>query len=406
MAKAKVLFTTPMIEHPASGGPYLRIENSIKALSLVSDLYIVSRRAQGFIGGQKAESFYKGFCREFTYAPCARLSANRYIRIIQRQWYRWIFRLADARFILRLVDKYKADVVWCGYGNMSFELINRLKIMRPELKIVCDTDSVWSRFILREFPFESDPKRKRKIKKEGVRAQFWERKMADICDITTAVSDVDAQYYRGIAARPERIAVFSNSIDLKSYENIFSRIPDFKKPCIYLAGTFGHRHSPMDRAARWMINEVFPRVKKEIPEIHFYIVGAGSDVIWGALNDPAITVTGKLFSVLPYLFHADVAVVPLQFESGTRFKILEAGACGVAVVSTTLGAEGIPVTHGKEALLADTPQEFAESIIRLIKDRSLAAQLGVNCRQLVREKYSIESLSREAQSILCRLVKY
>ena len=403
----KILFTTPILEHPAAGGPALRIENSIKALSGLCDLYIVSRASRSVMGGESAESFYKELCREFLYAPSARLniklSANRYIRKLQREWHKLTVFKRDVRYILDEVDKKNIDLLWCGYGNISFELIIAIKAMRPDLKIICDTDGVWSRFVLRELPFERNSHRRIKIKKEGRRIASLERLAVNLCEVTTAVSEVDAEYYRGIALEPDRMMMFSNGIDLKTYENVPSPAKHFKKPCVYLAGTFDNPRSPMDRAARWMIEEVMPLVKRSINEIHFYVVGKGSHIVWGNLNDPSVTVTGKLPSVLPYLCHADVAVVPLQFESGTRFKILEAGVCRVPIVSTILGAEGLPVVHGRDILLADTPDDFADAIISLIRDKDLAGRLSVNCYKLVREKYSVEFLALQAKEILQRL---
>jgi glycosyltransferase involved in cell wall biosynthesis len=90
----------------------------------------------------------------------------------------------------------------------------------------------------------------------------------------------------------------------------------------------------------------------------------------------------------------------LKFESGTRFKILEAGACKVPLVSTTLGAEGIPVVDGKHVLIADEPNSFADAIVRLLEDKSLANKLAKNCQDLVKEQYSVETLLLEAKSIL------
>lgn len=118
------------------------------------------------------------------------------------------------------------------------------------------------------------------------------------------------------------------------------------------------------------------------------------------INDPGITIAGELPSVLPYLRHADVALVPLRFESGTRFKILEAGVCGIPVVSTTLGAEGLFVTDGKDISIADEPESFADSIISIITNHDLASELAKNLRVLVHEKYSIASLAREGRFIL------
>lgn len=399
----KVLFTTPILEHPAAGGPALRIENSIKALSSVCDLFIVSRVFQVCMGGKEAESFYKTVCSEFWYSPSATWSENKVVRRFRREWYKCFPYRDDVKFILDTIDRNKIDVLWCGYGNISFELIHGIKKLRPQLKVVCDTDSVRSRFIFRELPLEGDINRRKKIEKAGKAEELVERNLVDLCEVTAAVSEVDAQYYRQIAGAPERVKLFSNGIDLDTYQSTPPKLPNFRKPSIYLAGTFGHEYSPMDRAARWIIEEVLPIVKKTIPEVHFYMVGKDSQVVWGNLNDSSITVTGKVASVLPYLCHTDVAVIPLKFESGTRFKILEAGACRIPIVSTTLGAEGLPVLHGKHVLIADSPLEFAASIIRLINDKPLANELSANCYQLVRERYSVEHLSKEASEILSYL---
>jgi glycosyltransferase involved in cell wall biosynthesis len=123
------------------------------------------------------------------------------------------------------------------------------------------------------------------------------------------------------------------------------------------------------------------------------------------IDDPSITITGKVVSVLPYLCHANVAIVPLFFESGTRFKILEAGATGIPMVSTTLGAEGIPVINGKEILIADEPEEFAEAVIRIIENPDFAANLVNNCKALIEESYSVDALVNEANEILDFLFK-
>ena len=105
-----------------------------------------------------------------------------------------------------------------------------------------------------------------------------------------------------------------------------------------------------------------------------------------------ITVTGQLTSVLPYLRNANVALVPLKFESGTRFKILEAGACNIPIVSTTLGAEGIPVTNSENILIAD--ESFANAIIRLINDEKFSSKISNNCKNLIYESFSIQKHKR------------
>ena len=399
----RVLFTTPILEYPPAGGPQLRIANSIKALSRVCELSVVVRTSRQLIGGDGAERYYSQFCRELIYIPAGlRLSSNRYIRRTQRTWHalREHVSRKEARSLLTLARARRVDALWFGYGNISFPLIKAVKAIEPEIKVVCDTDSVWSRFVLRELPFQSNPFRRWVVKRSGERKRREEQEWVKLCEVTTAVSDVDADYYRALAADPAHIRTFSNVIDLDSYANPPAPAPDVTRPNIYLAGTFGRYHSPMDVAARWMLSDVLPRVKKDLPDVHFYIVGSGSRSSLGYVDDEGVSVKGKIPSVLPYLCHADVSVVPLKFESGTRFKILEAAACGVPVVSTTLGAEGLPVVNGEHLLIADDPDTFANAIVSLIRDRALAAKLRKNCRELVRTRYGLDRLADEARTIL------
>jgi len=399
----RILFTTPLLEHPAAGGPQLRIENSILALNQVSDLHVLSRVDKGTLGGDIADEFYREHCREFVYLPSIVLSGNRYIRKCQKILRKLLGPMIfenDADLIIDYAEKKNIDILWFGYGNISYPLIKEIKKKRPSFKVVCDTDSVWSRFILRELPYENDPVRRKKIEQDGALKEQEEREWVELCDVTTAVSEIDAEYYRSISSNKENIHIFSNVINVDSYKNSLPPPVGFKNPSIYLAGTFGHYHSPMDTAARWVIAEVLPLVRKVIPHIHFYIVGRNSDLFFGNLSDLHITATGKLDSVLPYLCNTDVAIVPLKFESGTRFKILEAGICKVPLVSTTLGAEGIPVVDGVHILIGDEPHDFAQAIIKLLNDKNLANQLVKNCHKVVTEHFSVEALSVEAEIIL------
>jgi glycosyltransferase involved in cell wall biosynthesis len=399
----RVLFTTEILEHPPAGGPQLRIENSIKALSRVADLWIVARTATQLIGGKAAEDYFRQYCREFDYAPSGnRLFGNRILRKLQRSWrkLRGVDIDADTQFIVDYVRARQIDVIWFGYGNISFPLIRRIKARMPEIPVVCDTDSVWSRFVLRELPYQRNPIRRWYVAARGRRKEREERVWVNLCEVTTAVSEVDAEYYRSLATDPQRVRIFSNVIDLNSYANAPAPAQDIRKPCIYLAGTFGHYHSPMDVAARWVLTEILPKVRAAIPKVNFYIVGRDSDRTLGHLREPHVSVLGKLPSVLPYLCYADVSLVPLKFESGTRFKILEAAACGVPIVSTTLGAEGLPVIDGQHVLIADDAEQFAGAIIRLLNNRLLAQTLAGNCRELVRRSFSVDRLEEEARDIL------
>ena len=387
----KILFTTPVLAYPAAGGPALRIQNSIKALYEISELHVVSRCSRQAIGGADAERYFCSTASAFGYAPHQKGNGDRDGEI----------RNADA--IVRYADQHQIGIVWLGFGNISHTLLKEIKRLDPSLKVVCDTDAVWSRFVLREIPFESDSVRRQKIYAEGLAKEKEEAEWVELCDVTTAVSEVDAVYYRHIARDKRRIHIFPNAIDLESYARVPPAAFDVERPALFMAGSFYSSTSPMARAARWMITEILPLVRRSIPETRLYVIGNGADRILENVQRPEVIIKGKVPSVLPYLCHCDVALVPLMFESGTRFKIMEAAACGIPIVSTTLGAEGLAMRHRHDLLIADEAADFALSIVRLIRDKELASALARNSRRVVEATCSLATLKAAAMRILTYL---
>jgi polysaccharide biosynthesis protein PslH len=402
----KIFFTTPVLHHPPNGGPSLRIENTLKALSKVADIYIHSRIDVKTVGGGPAIAFYSAIAKDLKFSPSV-LSEPSGIRHIFNALSRRFDKIRysgdnnsyDAIDVVKAAARLKANLIWFGYGNISYPVIQFVK-KHLKIPVVCDTDSVWSRFIERGMPYaESDQKRK-ELEEEVRRKEEEERAGTKISDITAAVSEIDAEYYRSLINAPERVHVLSNVIDIETYSVPPAPAIGLKRPCGFLGGTFWHGNSPMENAARWFLEKVLPLVLKSVPEFHLYIVGKESDHVLSDIKHPNVTITGELPSVLPYLCYSSVSLVPLHFESGTRFKVLEAGACKVPVVSTTLGAEGIPVEHGKDILIADDPQEFASSVVQIIKEQTLSKKLALNLHELVKREYSIDTLVRQITGIL------
>lgn len=393
--KIKILYTSKEQGFPAVGGPKLRIENSIRALNQISQLYLVSQVTPEELGGDKAIELYKNISKEFCFAPTAQSASGFIGKVI-----RWVKRRTNclAKFIVQKAHENDIRIIWVGYGNISYRLMKQIKKLDQNLVVISDTDSVWSRFLLRELSCEEQPRKRKRIIKYGQKKEREEIEWTDLCDCVTAVSEIDAEYYRSLTVNQKKIKVFSNVINLESY-NVKQYKEDGRKVDLYLAGSFWE-NSPMEKAARWVIDMVLPIIWTTHPETNFYIVGNNSDKILNDITDARIHVCGRVDSVLPYLCNAKVALVPLKFESGTRFKILEAGACKIPIVSTTLGAEGIPVKHRENILLADDEMSFAAAVIELLENPALAEDIAENCYNLIAEKYCVDSLAKEGQKIL------
>lgn len=219
----------------------------------------------------------------------------------------------------------------------------------------------------------------RKVRDEEL--QTWAN--LDGCTLT---SESDQEILLSEAPKT-RTAVVPNGVDVDFFRP--SRNPSATPDTMLFFGAIDYY--PNTDGLRYFLSEVFPRLKMVVPQARLSIVGRRPPEEILAYRSPDVLVTGAVDDVRPYLESAAVVVVPLRLGSGTRLKILEAMAMGKAVVSTTLGAEGIDVVAGKNILLADDPATFASQIRRLLENPSLAARLGAAGRRLVVERYSWRS---------------
>lgn len=147
---------------------------------------------------------------------------------------------------------------------------------------------------------------------------------------------------------------------------------------------------PNADAVSHFVERIYPLVKREVPDARLTVLGANPppEIRSLAERDSSIAVTGFVDDIRPYCEDACVFVVPLRIGSGMRVKILDAMALGLPVVTTSVGCEGISLRHGEHALVADDPREFAESVVRLIRDDEIRSKLASQGRRLVEECYS------------------
>jgi glycosyltransferase involved in cell wall biosynthesis len=136
------------------------------------------------------------------------------------------------------------------------------------------------------------------------------------------------------------------------------------------------------------VRDIWPRIAEANPDARCKIIGGRPPPSLLALAGPRIELTGFVSDLRPHLAAAAAVVVPLRLGGGTRLKIVEAMAMGKAIVSTTLGAEGIEAIAGRDLLVEDQPVAFADAVNRLLVEPSLAARIGQSARQLAVERYA------------------
>jgi sugar transferase (PEP-CTERM/EpsH1 system associated) len=164
---------------------------------------------------------------------------------------------------------------------------------------------------------------------------------------------------------------------------------------------------PNEDGIFYFANEIFPLIQQQVPDVTLCIVGRKPSRRLQDLASrvPNIQLTGWVEDVRPYLAQRAVCIVPLRIGGGTRLKIFEAMSMAKAVVSTSIGAEGLPVRNEEHLLLADDPASFAESTLRLLGNASQRAQIGKRARHLVEENYSWATVSKSFAQALENEVK-
>jgi glycosyltransferase involved in cell wall biosynthesis len=156
---------------------------------------------------------------------------------------------------------------------------------------------------------------------------------------------------------------------------------------------------PNEDAVRYFADEILPRIRAEVPNVSFTIVGRNPSArVRELAARPGIVVTGTLDDVRPSIAEGSVYVVPLRAGSGTRIKIFEALSMAKAVVSTSVGAEGLALESGRHFLAADTAHDFAHAVIRLLRDPARRRALGDAGRALVEANYSWSKVARQFEA--------
>src|SRR5207253_1854376 len=180
-------------------------------------------------------------------------------------------------------------------------------------------------------------------------------------------------------------AVVPNAVDVDFFHPDPTGVPPDPMTLVFFGSI---NYQPNTDGLLFFLREILPRLKARYPGIKLRIVGQQPPPEIQARADDGVEVTGLVDDVRPYIERATVIIAPLRIGGGTRFKILEAMAMGKAVVSTTIGAEGIEVHDGSDILLADEPETFAAQIGRLLDDAALRHRMGATARSLIEQRYS------------------
>jgi len=227
---------------------------------------------------------------------------------------------------------------------------------------------LWARFYLR---------------REARKLRAYELGECPRFDVNIVMSPIDEQVL--LTSVPGiRTAVVPNGVDLE----YFKPSEGVNSPALIYTGgmnMFANRD-----AVLYFLRQIWPLISADFPNVRFYAVGQDPPNELQALadTDPRIVVTGYVSDIRPLVRDSSVYVVPLRVGGGTRLKVLDAMAMGKALVSTSIGCEGLDVQPGEHLVVADTPAEFAQATLNLLRDPARRRGLGCAARGLVEHRYA------------------
>jgi glycosyltransferase involved in cell wall biosynthesis len=295
------------------------------------------------------------------------------------------------------VDGGRFDVVVCDFLMSSINVPPRLNCATVLFQHNVEA-MIWKR----HYEVQRHPLKKAYLYGQWRKAAAYERAACRRFDYVVTVS-VDDREMTKKEYGVERVADVATGVDTDYFrpQGLEKREP------FNLVFTGSMDWLPNEDAIRYFTEQIMPRVKADVPEATLTVVGRNPypSLLELSRRDSSIVVTGRVEDVRPYMERASAYVVPLRIGGGTRLKIYEAMAMEKPIISTTIGAEGLPVSNERELLLADTPEAFAREVVRVLRDESFARELGMRAANVVREQFGWRPVAASFAEICQRAVR-
>ncbi|MCC6221206.1 MAG: glycosyltransferase [Deltaproteobacteria bacterium] len=313
-----------------------------------------------------------------------------------RQWHR-IHQVAS------LVSKYSnpayhratADMVkrFLEVSGAALVYVDGLEMMQylPEdnrLPIILDACDCLSLLVRRQAQNEARLTKRLLLYLESLSLERYEKWAARMATRIAAISSNDAKSFKQNVPTAN-LAVIPHGIDTEYFRPL-----DANKCGCRVVFTGVMSYGPNSDAALYFCKSILPLIKERIPGVEVWIIGQNPPSEVQALHDgTSLVVTGTVRDVRPHIAEASVYVCPLRWGTGVKNKILTAMAMKIPVVATSISMEGIEAVAGKDIVIADTAEKFAEEVVNLLENRDRQIQLAESAYNLVKEKYSWKTVA-------------
>lgn len=397
-APLKILFISNRSLLPIVDGHTRRSFNVLKGLSEKNQVYFLSLVETPMEMENNNVNELKKLCQtvEFYPSPSKKISTSMIIRLLgsffSTQPYT-IWRHYSKQFLSRveeLIQKESFDIIHCDILPMAYTISKATSVFRSLtnhdvsylkcLRMARDT----SNSLLKMFCYF-----------EAYKLKKFESIIFDKVDLGIVVSEVDKLELQKIC--PDgKFEVIENGVDADKFNSDHKNIEP--NTLLWLGG-FAHYSNK--QGVYWFLEKIYPIIKEEKKEIKFQLVGGRvtDKLRHYASVDPSIELLGYVDDPLPYLQKATVFIAPILSGSGTKLKLLEAMAAGKAIVTTSVGCEGIEGIDKEHFLIADSPKKFAHKVVDVINDEKLRHQIGCTARELILQKYGWGEIINKINSV-------
>ena len=389
--RLKILFLTNRSPYPITDGQSRRTYNILKGLARRHDVSLLSLYESPKEIEPNSIHHLKEFCErvEMLLAPPKTVSIGMATRLLMS-----IFS-PEPYTIWRHYSQEYVDRVWACLKSTTFDVVHCdalplayvMRGLRAPVRALTDHDVSYVK-AERLAQQRRNVAVKCFISYEAMKLKRLERRIFRHVDIGIAVSECDSQVLQALC--PEgRFAVVENGVDTKAFTPNSDAV---ESDTLLWVG--GFQHYPNYEAVRYLIEDIYPVIKRAKPQVKLYIVGGSvpASLMRLAVNDTSILFTGFVDDPVPFIQRAAVFVAPILSGGGTKLKVLEAMAAGKAIVSTSIGVEGIEGEDCEHFMVADTPEVFSLRVVSLMNDYALRARLGANARKRSVEKYDWEAI--------------
>lgn len=284
----------------------------------------------------------------------------------------------------------------------STEIMADYALQMPEnvVKVLEEHNSM-TRWMYDRYAAQTRPLQRLRCWASWQKTRYYEAGLFNHFDLVTMVSERDRSASASLPGYRGRVEIIPNGVDCTHNRPDLVQVRPYT--LVYNGAlTYNANYDAM----RYFLAEVYPLIKYKIPEVTLCITGSSKGVdIDGLRLDASVRLTGYVDDIRLPVAQSAVCIVPLRQGAGTRLKILEAMALGTPVVSTSKGAEGLEIVDNEHVLLADTPEAFADAVLRVMNDGDLRERLRRNARALVEQQYDWKIIGAQFVALVEEAVK-